>query len=97
MKRTSGSRGTRRARKPQEAAPEAEPTFVGVDWIAASMGVGEMSIYRAIHSGRLPALKFGGRYLVPFRALEDLVERAMSGDGLVDFEDLASVDKPGSA
>jgi excisionase family DNA binding protein len=62
-----------------------------VDEFAAAIGVGEMSVYRAIHAGRLPAIKFGGRYLVPAKALENLIETAMAAGALVDLEDPTSV------
>jgi len=52
---------------------------------ARALGVGEMTVYRAIHAGRLPAIKFGGRYVVPAKALDDLIEAAMSSGGLVDI------------
>jgi excisionase family DNA binding protein len=51
---------------------------------ARALGVGEMTVYRAIHAGRLPAIKFGGRYVIPAKALKDLIEAAMSSGGLVD-------------
>ncbi|GAB2635382.1 helix-turn-helix domain-containing protein [Kribbella swartbergensis] len=60
--------------------------FYGVGDFARALGIGEMSVYRAIHAGRLPALKFGGRYMVPAKVLDQLVEAAMHG-GLVDIDE----------
>lgn len=63
------------------------PSVFSVGEFARTLGVGEMSVYRAIHGGRLPAIKFGNRYLVPVRALDDLLDAAMSSGGLVDVGD----------
>ncbi|MGL5823834.1 MAG: helix-turn-helix domain-containing protein [Nocardioides sp.] len=61
--------------------------FYSVAEFARALGVGEMTVYRAIHAGRLPAVKFGGRYLVPARVLEELIESAMATGSLVDVAD----------
>jgi hypothetical protein len=45
----------------------------------------------------LPAIKFGGRYLVPAKALENLIETAMAAGALVDLEDLTPVVNDGGA
>ena len=60
--------------------------FYGVGDFAQALGIGEMSVYRAIHAGRLPTLKFGGRFVVPAKVLDQLVEAAMSG-GVVDIDE----------
>jgi excisionase family DNA binding protein len=67
------------------ADPAIPPAFYAVGRFAQALGIGEASVYRAIHAGRLPALKFGGRYMVPAKVLDQLVEAAMSG-GLVDID-----------
>jgi len=74
MSLTMGSQG--------QATPRA---FYGVGDFAQALGIGEMSVYRAIHAGRLPALKFGGRLMVPAKVLDQLVAAAMAG-GLVDID-----------
>jgi excisionase family DNA binding protein len=61
------------------------PAFYAVGRFAQALGIGEASVYRAIHAGRLPALKFGGRYMVPAKVLDQLVAAAMNG-GLVDID-----------
>jgi excisionase family DNA binding protein len=65
---------------------QSEPSFYGVGAFAKAVGVGTASVYRAIHDGNLPALKFGGRYVVPARVLDQLVEAVMGGE-LVDLDD----------
>jgi excisionase family DNA binding protein len=62
------------------------PAVYSVGSFAQALGVGEMSVYRAIHAGRLPAIKFGGRYVVPARVLDELIAAAMESGGLVDVE-----------
>jgi len=72
-------------------ADRGKPTETySVGEFARALGVGEMTVYRAIHAGRLPAIKFGGRYVIPARALEDLIEAAMSSGGLVDVTERLS-------
>jgi excisionase family DNA binding protein len=66
-------------------------TVYSVGEFARALGVGEMTVYRAIHAGRLPAIKFGGRYVVPAKALDELIEAAMSTGALVDIADGQSV------
>ncbi|TCN36863.1 excisionase family DNA binding protein [Kribbella orskensis] len=68
----------------QEA--QAAPSFYGVGAFAKAVGIGTASVYRAIHAGHLPALKFGGRYVVPARVLDQLVEAVMGGE-LVDLDE----------
>lgn len=51
---------------------------------ADQLGLAEVTVYRAIHLGHIPAIKFAGRYLVPAQVLDDLLEAAMT-QGLVDI------------
>jgi excisionase family DNA binding protein len=97
MSPLSKARGARRAESAVGGPGGVGLAFCSVDEFAAAVGIGEMSVYRAIHAGRLPAIKFGGRYLVPIKALDNLVEAAMAAGGLVDLEDLAPVVNDGGA
>jgi excisionase family DNA binding protein len=65
---------------------QSQRSFYGVGEFADAIGVGQELVRRAIHDGRLPALKFGGRYTIPARVLDELVEAVMSG-GLVDINE----------
>lgn len=76
--------------------PSASPSFCGVGAFAKAVGIGEASVYRAIHAGNLPALKWGGRYVVPTRVLDQLVEAVMSGE-LVDLDEWRPVMSEGIA
>jgi excisionase family DNA binding protein len=76
MSLTMGNRG--------QTAPRA---FYGVGDFAQALGIGEMSVYRAIHAGRLPSLKFGGRFVIPAKVVDQLVQAAMNGGGVVDIDE----------
>jgi excisionase family DNA binding protein len=95
MKPLSKPRGAQRDESAGGDASGPVPAFYSVERFAGAMGVGEMSVYRAIHAGRLPAIKFGGRYLVPAKALEALIDTAMAAGELVDIENIAPAVSPG--
>ena len=78
--------------KKEAAGAGRVPAVYSVGEFARALGVGEMTVYRAIHGGRLPAIKFGGRYVVPAKALEELIDTAMSTGGLVDIAEWESAD-----
>lgn len=40
------------------------------------LGMGRTASYEAVHSGQIPTIKIGGRYKVPKKALEKLLESA---------------------
>ena len=40
------------------------------------LGMGRTASYAAVHSGQLPTIKIGGRYKVPKKALEKLLQSA---------------------
>jgi excisionase family DNA binding protein len=48
--------------------------------VAQMLGLAPMTVYRAIHDGRLPATKIGRRYLIPASAL-DAMEKAATRSG----------------
>lgn len=47
------------------------------------------TLYRAIREGAFPAVQVRNRYVVPVRAIEALVEQAISSGGMVDTAALA--------
>lgn len=53
---------------------------VSVTEAARLLGVSRALAYELIARGELPALRLGRRLVVPYRALERLVERAEAGD-----------------
>jgi excisionase family DNA binding protein len=57
-----------------------EPRFLTVAEVADRLGVSRLTVYRLVHSGDLPAMRFGQTFRVPETAVEDaeqtLVPRA---------------------
>ena len=44
--------------------------FLTIAEVADMMGVSRMNVYRLVHSGRLPAIRFGRTFHVPLEAVE---------------------------
>jgi excisionase family DNA binding protein len=61
-----------------QATHAAAPRFFSVAEVAWMFGMSRMTIYRAIRSGDLPAVRIRGRWLVPARVIEALVKSAES-------------------
>ena len=58
-----------------------EVTFLTVAEVAELARVSKMTVYRLIHAGELPAVRFGRSYRVPESAVRQLLRRhASSGD-----------------
>jgi excisionase family DNA binding protein len=56
--------------------------------VAQMLGMGQMTVYRAIHAGEFPAVRIRGRYLIPAKALEAMEDAAVATSALVAAEDL---------
>jgi len=52
------------------------PTFYDVQEVADMFKMSRMTVYRAIGSGELKAVRIRGRWLVPARVIEELVDEA---------------------
>ncbi|HVB27835.1 MAG TPA: helix-turn-helix domain-containing protein [Mycobacteriales bacterium] len=63
------------ARNPGDRAL-GEISFLTVAEVAALMRVSKMTVYRMVHAGTLPAVRFGRSFRVPERAVHDYLERA---------------------
>ncbi len=50
--------------------------FLTVAEVAGRMRVSKMTIYRLVHSGELPAVRFGRSFRVQRGAVEDLIREA---------------------
>lgn len=61
-----------------EVAPVG-PKFYDVREVAAMFRMSRMTVYRAIGSGELPAVRMRGKWLVPARVIDDLVDEATKG------------------
>jgi len=48
------------------------PTLT-VDQVANILGISRLSAYKAVHSGELPSVRIGRRYLVPTAAVRKML------------------------
>lgn len=58
-----------------------EIRFLTVAEVAEIMRVSKMTVYRLVHSGDLPAVRFGRSYRVPESAVADAVSRPAADQG----------------
>ncbi len=56
------------------------PTFYDVSRVAEMFRMSRMTVYRAIHTGELPAVRIRGRWLVPAKVIDALVDAAVSSN-----------------
>ena len=61
--------------------PLNEVNFLTVAEVAAVMRVSKMTVYRLVHSGELPAVRFGRSYRVPESAVTEALQRPVSDVG----------------
>lgn len=55
--------------------------FMTVNEVAELLRVSRMTVYRMVHAGELPAVRFGRSYRVPEAAVQQLLEHgAVEGD-----------------
>ncbi|KXC04561.1 helix-turn-helix domain-containing protein [Microbacterium hominis] len=55
--------------------------FLTVAEVADIMRVSKMTVYRLVHAGELPAVRFGRSYRVPETAVTDAVRRPIADVG----------------
>ncbi|WAP52382.1 helix-turn-helix domain-containing protein [Arthrobacter sp. ATA002] len=53
--------------------------FLTVSEVADVMRVSKMTVYRLVHSGELPAVRFGRSYRVPESAVQQVLKNAVIG------------------
>jgi excisionase family DNA binding protein len=58
-----------------------EVRFLTVAEVADLMRVSKMTVYRLVHSGDLPAIRFGRSYRVPETAVTEALQRPISDVG----------------
>ncbi|MBP3035251.1 helix-turn-helix domain-containing protein [Arthrobacter sp. zg-Y820] len=51
--------------------------FLTVSEVADVMRVSKMTVYRLVHSGELPAVRFGRSYRVPESAVQQVLKNAV--------------------
>lgn len=59
--------------------PAQAPTFYDVQEVAVMLKMSLMTVYRAISSGELRAVRVRGRLLIPAQVIVSLVEAAVAG------------------
>lgn len=62
----------------------ANAKFMTVTEVAEMMRVSRMTVYRMIHAGDLPAVRFGRSYRVPMEAVQTIVADTDSATGTDD-------------
>ena len=55
-----------------------EVRFLTIAEVAAFMRVSRMTVYRMVHSGELPAIRFGRSFRVPESAVAEAIERPVA-------------------
>ncbi|MCR2799918.1 MULTISPECIES: helix-turn-helix domain-containing protein [unclassified Microbacterium] len=55
--------------------------FLTVAEVAELMRVSKMTVYRLVHAGELPAVRFGRSYRVPESAVLDALQRPIADVG----------------
>ena len=62
-------------------AAQSRTQFLTVAEVAALMRVSKMTVYRLVHSGELPAVRFGRSYRVPETAVTAALQRPVADVG----------------
>ena len=52
-----------------------------MDAVAGAIAVSKMTVYRLVHSGELPAVRFGRSYRVPESAVTEALQRPIADVG----------------
>lgn len=63
------------------------PRFYSVAQVAAMLGMSGMTVYRAISAREFPAVRVRGRLIVPAKAVDAMVEAAVTDQTVVDASD----------
>jgi excisionase family DNA binding protein len=59
----------------------ADVRFLTVAEVADMMRVSNMTVYRLVHSGELPAIRFGRSFRIPETAVEAVIQTPISDAG----------------
>lgn len=62
-------------------------TFLTVAEVADMLRVSRMTVYRWVHAGDMPAVRFGRSFRVPAAAIEAFMEEAALQGGIVAEDD----------
>ena len=58
-----------------------ERRTISVNEAAKILGIGRSAAYEGVKSGQIPAIRVGGRWLVPLAALDRMLAEAGKGEG----------------
>lgn len=73
-------------------APEAvRPRLHSVAETAQILGVSPITVYRAIRIGQFPAVQLMGRWIIPAKVIDEMIETAMQNGATVHTEDSTPV------
>jgi len=64
------------------STPLSKMSFLTVNEVADVMRVSSMTVYRMVHAGELPAIRFGRSYRIPESAVVQMVSRDGRGENL---------------
>lgn len=62
--------------------------WLSVAELAAEVGISDMSLYRLIRAGELPAVRLGRRLFVPAKVLDEMGDAALASGGTVSAAEL---------
>ncbi len=77
-RRTRGSPGFGGS---EDMAELSDVRFLTVAEVAELMRVSKMTVYRLVHSGELPAVRFGRSYRLPETAVAEALQRPIADVG----------------
>jgi excisionase family DNA binding protein len=63
------------------ASDLADVRFLTVSEVAEMMRVSTMTVYRLVHSGDLPAIRFGRSFRIPETAVEAVIQTPIANVG----------------
>ncbi len=67
--------------------PNQKTAFLTVAEVADMLRVSRMTVYRWVHAGDLPAVRFGRSFRVPQQAVEVFMENAALHGGMLEAEE----------
>lgn len=79
------------------ASQPSAPTFYNVAETAELLRLDQSTMYRHLRSGKFPAVKIGGRYVVPRVVVERLIAEVLAVGRCVDVADWSEAWGPGAA
>ena len=69
----------------------AAPHFYSVPQAARMIGMAPVTLYRAIREGEFPAMRIRGRLIIPARAIDAMIDAAITENTVIDASGWAVV------